>query len=57
MTPKDKIAYSVAEAVEACSVSIDTIRRAIRAGNLPAHAPITGKYLLLAEHLRGTRST
>ncbi|MFN8147966.1 MAG: helix-turn-helix domain-containing protein [Candidatus Nanopelagicales bacterium] len=35
----DKLAYTVQEAAAACGVSVETIRRAIRAKDLPVNSP------------------
>ncbi|HEY2086397.1 MAG TPA: excisionase family DNA-binding protein [Mycobacterium sp.] len=45
MTAPAKIAYGIAAAAEAVSVSTDYIRREIHAGNLRAHM-IGAKYLI-----------
>lgn len=45
-----RIAYNVAEAAEATGVSVDVIRRAIRANELVAKYP-TSKPVILADEL------
>ena len=51
MSTKDRVSYSLREAAEATGVSIDTIRRAIRAGHLVARYP-TSHGVLFADELR-----
>ena len=51
MTTKDRVSYSIPEAAEATGVSIDTIKRAIRAGRLVARYP-TSRGVLLCDELR-----
>lgn len=55
-TAKGKLAYSAREAAEATGIGIDTIKRAVRSGDLPAKFPrIDGrevaKYVILADDL------
>lgn len=45
----DTIAYTVQQAAEACGVSPDTIRRAIRAKDLPARYPTTRPVILKSD--------
>lgn len=42
----DKLAYSLAEAAQACGVSIDVIRRAIRSNSLPVRYPTSRPVVL-----------
>lgn len=51
MTPKDRVSYSLREAAEATGVSVDTIKRAIRAGNLVPRY-VTSKGVIFADELR-----
>lgn len=56
MTAVKKIAYSAREAAEATGVGLETIKRAVRSGDLPAAMPrIDGhqinKYVILASDL------
>lgn len=46
-----KISYTYAEAADACGVSEDVIRRAVRNGDLAPHYP-TARPVLLADDLR-----
>lgn len=47
----EKLAYTIQEAAEACSVSKDTIRRELRVGNITARYP-TSRPIIPAEELR-----
>lgn len=54
--PKDKLAYSREEAAVACGVSLDTVKRAITAGDLATVSPLVGgrrisRILVLREEL------
>ena len=49
MTAKERVSYSLREAAEATGVSVDTIKRAIRAGNLVPRYPTSHGVLLEAE--------
>jgi len=49
MNAKDRVSYSLREAAEATGVSVDTIKRAIRAGNLVPRYPTSHGVLLEAE--------
>lgn len=44
-----RVAYTVATAADACSISQDTIRRAIGSGDLPAHYPTTRPLIMHAD--------
>lgn len=46
-----KLAYSIPEAADAAGVSVDIIRRAVRAGNLVPRYP-TSRGVILADDLR-----
>jgi hypothetical protein len=47
----NRISYTYAEAAEACGVSKDVIRGAVRRGDLVAHYP-TARPVILADDLR-----
>lgn len=56
MSAVKKLAYSVREAAEATGVGVDTVKRAIRSGDLPTKSPrVDGrrvnKYVILAADL------
>jgi excisionase family DNA binding protein len=51
-----KLAYSVREAAEACSVSPDTVRRAIRANQLPVRLNGTRQLILASDLLAWVES-
>lgn len=48
---KDKVAYTIYEAADACGVSDKTIRRAIDSGDLIAYYP-TSRAVILKEDLQ-----
>lgn len=48
---KDKIAYTIYEAAQACGVSDTTVRRAIGCGDLIAYYP-TARAVILKEELQ-----
>ena len=51
MSAHPRLAVTFAEAAEMCAVSIDTIRRAVRTGDLPATYP-TARPVVLVDDLR-----